>query len=149
MNEITLHGDPAKEGEEAQLLNPRIQNKKEKTSIYVLGFSHPSNPLIVENTESEMTFAPLHSSRGRNKNSNSGLSDFKTTVLPPEHDYSQDINSSLNSLSHPLAPTSRRCHFPRCKDLKSVTEPDYQKPEYSVLQTECGEHFKSFLSVCF
>ena len=72
MNEITLHGgDPAKEGEEAQLLNPRIRNKKEKTSIYVLGFSHPSNPLIVENTESEVTFAPLHSSRGRNKNSNS------------------------------------------------------------------------------
>lgn len=89
MNEITLHGDPAKEGEEAQLLNPRIRNKKEKTSIYVLRVSHASNPLIVDNAESEVTFVPLHSSRGRNKNSNSGLSDFKTTVLPPEHDYSR------------------------------------------------------------
>lgn len=111
MNEITLHGDPAKEGEEAQLLNPRIQNKKEKTSIYVLGFSHPSNPLVVDNTESEVTFAPLQSSQGRNKNSNSGLSDFKTTVLPPEHDYSQDINSSLKSLFTPYPPPTEGVTF--------------------------------------
>lgn len=65
--EITPHGDPVEEGKEAQPLNPRVPNKKEKTSIYSPGLSHPASPLVIDNesiTCHFTTFATLHSLRG-------------------------------------------------------------------------------------